>query len=111
MSPCVSECAASVTLSRCCVVDVVVSWCWYLWPRGLELGQANSGTVAEVQRLLGVAKDDVQQCIENMEKRLETMVKAAADRGPHKYAILRSVSFLMCSCEMSAPVGACGVRV
>ena len=49
--------------------------------------QANSGTVAEVQRLLGVAKADVQQCIESMEKRLETVVKAAADRGPHKYAV------------------------
>ena len=52
-----------------------------------QISQADSGTVAQVQQLLGVAKDDVQQCIENMEKRLEIAVKAAADRGPHKYAL------------------------
>ena len=47
--------------------------------------QVDPGAMAQVQRLLDVATDDVQQCVESMASRLEIAVRAAANRGPHRY--------------------------
>ena len=59
-----------------------------------------------MERLLGVAYDDVQQCVKNMAERLAVIVKAEANRGPHLYAVHDSLY----RCESCATVGACRVR-
>ena len=47
--------------------------------------QVDSGIVAQVQQLLEVTSADVQLCVENMANRLAIVVRAEANRGPHRY--------------------------
>ena len=81
-----------VVVLLCCCVIAVLRAVW-LHCAGVSLPrwyQIGSGTVAQVQQLLEVATDDVQQCVETMASRVEIAVRAAANRGPHRYAAVVS---------------------
>ena len=52
---------------------------------------ADAAVKEQLQQLLGVATDDIQQCMTSMTNRLEVAIHAAADRGPHRSVMLAPV--------------------